>query len=172
MLTLKRLKKEGNYLPRLALALALAAPLSAEEPFVFGGGNALTALSDAQLQTIRGGYYNSLRNIDISVALATETQINGEVVSNNQLLAMQISNGQIYNSSASASLMNLIQIGQGNIVADGLNDAFITIIQNNLDDQYIQHRTFIDIEANVLDAIEAANLDRQLQQQLIDSIAN
>jgi hypothetical protein len=73
----------------------------------------------------------------------------------------------------SSGVVNLVQIGPGNIVALNmaqLPSGLMNIIQNSLDNQTIRQTTGIQVSANSLSLLRSSTFGAALQRQIFSSV--
>lgn len=152
-----------------AIGIALAM-LAINTPALADGLETWQAVSDAELDDMRGGFL-SAPGVEISFGIETSVLING-VLQTSTVFNVDDA-AQALQDSASGAIVNLVQNGPGNSFPAeglGLSSGVLTVIQNSLDNQLIQNLTTIDVAVTVLDAFRSSNFTSALNQQLIDSL--
>jgi hypothetical protein len=126
----------------LLIGTALTAPASADG---FPGG---AALSDAQLDTLRGGFIGD-DGMKITLGIERLVHVNGELVSSTMLRVPDLSALRARGFELQGPAMSLVQNGPGNAIDPGvlqtLGPGMLTLVQNSLNGQVIRGTTRIDL---------------------------
>lgn len=164
--------------------------------------NGLEPLLDDELALHRGGFRVTDDYI-INIGLSITTTINGEDILNTNIANLVIENGNLtnliannnWNNSTNTTqlnqgLVNIIQLGDGNIIGDNLthspklpnaqtpniissellNSSIINIIQNTTDNNIIGLSTLVDIDAQVNGVIQQIRANQQLEDALLNHL--
>ncbi len=163
--------------------------------------NELEPMLDDELALYRGGFQVT-DNYIINIGLSITTLINGENILNTNIANLVIENGNLTNvlanddpaysdnSQLNQNLVNIIQVGEGNIIGDNivsstqdpsfqqpniisseiLNSSIINVIQNTTDNSVIGLSTLIDIDAQINGVIEQIRANQQLEDALLNSL--
>lgn len=138
-----------------AAALLAALPLTPLPALAQTGFAGLQTISHEELDQMRGGFL--VNGLQINFSLETATYVNGVLQAQSTLNGIEHS--------------NLIQIGSGNAVSpEAFKDtqALLTVIQNNLDSQVIQHFTALNMQvANTSAYQRSAQLGAMLDNQAL-----
>ncbi len=189
------------YFRKLLLTLFLmvsAASADADELAL----NGLKPLLNDELALHRGGFQVTDDYI-INIGLSITTTINGEDILNTNIANLVIENGNLTNLVANKNLnnstnttqlnqglVNIIQLGDGNIIGDSLiqspklpnaqnpniinsallNSSIINIIQNTTDNNIIGLSTLVDIDAQVNGVIQQIRANQQLEDALLNHL--
>ncbi len=161
----------------------------------------LEPLLDDELALYRGGFHVTDDYI-INIGLSITTLINGENILNTNIANLVIENGNLSNaltnddssysddSQLNQNLVNIIQLGEGNIIGNDitdstqvissqqpnvistelLNSSIINIIQNTTDNSTIGLSTLIDIDAQVDGVIQQIRANQQLEDALLNHL--
>ncbi len=124
-------------------------------------GEAL-AMDKARLDTMRGGFTTG-EGLKLSFGIERAVYINGNLVTTTSLNVSDLGAGDGRPRAASATVngsLALVQSGQGNTFLPGVvsSTAVGTVIQNNLDNQKIQHVTVVNATVNGMQVLRAMNL--------------
>lgn len=161
--------------------------------------NELKPVADNELALYRGGFQVT-DNYIINIGLSITALLNGENIFRTNIANLVIENGNLTNVFASddssysqppqlnQNLVNIIQIGDGNIIGDNitgspqtpgsqqpdivssdlLNSSIINIIQNTTDNSNIGLNTLVDIDAQVDGVIQQIHANQQLEDALLN----
>ncbi|CAE6913756.1 hypothetical protein ACOMICROBIO_FLGHMIGD_02263 [Vibrio sp. B1FLJ16] len=161
--------------------------------------NELEPMPDNELAIYRGGF-KVADDYTINIGLSITALLNGENIFRTNIANLVIENGNLTNVFASndssdsgtpqlnQSLVNIIQIGEGNIIGDNitnspqtsgsqqpeivsselLNSSIINIIQNTTDNSNIGLNTLVDIDAQVDGVIQQIRANQQLEDALLN----
>ncbi|MEX3074094.1 hypothetical protein AB3Y13_20230 [Vibrio alginolyticus] len=161
--------------------------------------NELEPMPDNELAIYRGGFQVADDYI-INIGLSVTALLNGENIFRTNIANLVIENGNLTNVFASdapsdshppqlnQNLVNIIQIGEGNIIGDNitsspqtsgsqqpnivdselLNSSIINIIQNTTDNSNIGLNTLVDIDAQVDGVIQQIRANQQLEDALLN----
>ncbi len=159
----------------------------------------LPPLQDNELALYRGGFQVTDDYI-INIGLSITALVNGENIFSTNIANLVIENGILTNQFSSdapsysgspqlnQNLVNVIQIGEGNIIGDNitnspqtpgslqpeivgselLNSSIINIIQNTTDNSNIGLNTLVDIDAQVDGVIQQIRANQQLEDALLN----
>ena len=135
-----------------------------------------TAVSDEQLDTLRGGF-DLGSGLAVSFGIVRSVMVNGDLVhqtSFNLPDVSQISADQAQMASAAIAESGLIQIGPNNLVGSGLMSEGLTgtLIQNSLNDQQIQTLTVVNTSVNSLGLLKAINTQAALNDALLGAMGS
>jgi hypothetical protein len=133
------------------------------------------AISDAQLDTIRGGV-DTGGGLLGSFGIDRATYINGQLVAHTSVNIPDIAHVTPQQATALATAMQagVIQNGPGNVAdpASFSSTPGALVVQNSLDNQNIQNLTSIHATVNTLPLFNALNLQETLQAGLVQSIGH
>ncbi len=186
----------------LTVTHAMTQVVSATEVDLSG----LEPLPQSSLAQYRGGFQVTNDYI-INIGLSITTTINGQDVFNSNIANLVIENGNLSNFNTNhrlddssqnqldQSLVNIIQLGEGNSIEDQtiadhitgtpqlpnfqqsgtinaelINSSIINIIQNTTDNSVIGLSTIIDIDAQVNGVIQQIRANRQLEDALLNHL--
>ncbi len=137
------------------------------------------------LSTLRGGFQigdDYVVDIGISIAAA----VNGQNIYRTTIANLEFRNGTltstgsdaIANEPIPANLVNIVQVGEGNVIENSpspatptpgfVDSSVINIIQNTLDNSVIGINTIVDIDARV----DSINKQIQADLRLKDALLN
>lgn len=137
--------------------------------------NQHNAVSDAQLDTVRGGV-DTGGGLLGSFGIDRATYINGQLVAHSSITIPDIAHVTPQQATALATAMRagVIQNGTGNIADPSAFSSApgALLIQNSLDNQNIQNLTRIHATVNTLPLFNALNLQETLQSGLVQSIGH
>ncbi|KIN09786.1 hypothetical protein SU60_17300 [Vibrio mytili] len=157
--------------------------------------NRLDPISAPLLEQYRGGFKVSNEYI-INIGLSITTTINGEDVFNSSIANLIIENGNLTNIHSNNTpdnpqldqgIVNIVQLGEGNIITDDfnsfptsqqpnitssefINSSIINIIQNTTDNSVIGLSTLVDIDAQVNGVIQQIRANQQLEDALLNHL--
>ena len=132
------------------------------------------AVRNEQLGEMRGGF-DSGAGLNVSFGIVRSVMINGDLVTKTSFHlpdVTKITAEQAQLASTAIGQMNIVQNGSGNSVAVATNSQFraATVIQNSLNDQWIQTLTVINAGVNSLGLLNAINTQNVLKEALLGSI--
>jgi hypothetical protein len=176
----------------VAGALSLTGPCAAavqhtlaDEADAFAGFRAVT---DDLLEEMRGGFQVAVGGLpfEFSFSIERSTFVNGQLATTTRLSLDQPASagspGQSPPSTLSiplsaspaavASQTNVVQNGLGNAFTPGMlaPSALFNLIQNSLDNQVIRQTTLINAAVTNLDLFRAAQLDRAIDREVLNSV--
>ncbi|RNC66671.1 MAG: hypothetical protein ED859_16190 [Desulfuromonadales bacterium] len=124
-----------------ALALAVSAPVSDQARAETDGFEHLSAVSDKELDEMRGGLFG------ISFGITREVTIAGVLQSVTRLTFPQITpgSGTLFPAGLPKDLSSTLQNGDVIAVATGGAMLAPTIVQNTLDGKFINTKTIVDV---------------------------
>lgn len=113
------------------------------------------ALSDAELASLRGGFF--LNNLEISIGLEQIVSLNGETFAINRLTIPnmnQVLNGQLLPHTVETHVANLDDDASGQSLVSTVSDGggWIMVIQNSLNETTIQNSRQLNIQMDNLGA--------------------
>ncbi|WP_299018032.1 hypothetical protein [uncultured Photobacterium sp.] len=116
----------------------------------------LTALSDSEMSSMRGGFVSTNDSV-INIGLSITTAINGETILSTHIADFTINNGRLVSQSGSDSIpyddpVKYIAIGEpGTNINNAIpgSNSIGFIIQNTADGTHINTQTIMDIEADI-----------------------
>ncbi|MGB3398738.1 MAG: hypothetical protein WBA34_01045 [Candidatus Deferrimicrobiaceae bacterium] len=158
----------------LCIALAMGIALLANRPAHADGFEDLQSwevADDQEINEIRGGYVTE-GGLQFSIGIEKTVLVNGIQQASNFLNIVQDGSGIPQVSQVPNSMLTLVQIGHGkNTFEPGnLPSGFFTVVQNSMDQQFIQNMTKISTIISVLglhrEIGQATNLNHQLVQSL------
>lgn len=132
------------------------------------------AVSDEQLGEMRGGF-DAGAGLNVSFGIDRSVMINGDLVTKTSFHlpdVTKITAEQALLASAAIGQISIVQNGSGNSVDLAANSQFRagTVIQNSLNDQWIQTLTVINAGVNSLGLLNAINTQNVLKEALLGSI--
>ena len=132
------------------------------------------AVSDEQLGGMRGGF-DAGAGLNVSFGIDRSVMINGDLVTKTSFHlpdVTKITAEQAQLASAAIGQISIVQNGSGNSVDLAANSQFRagTVIQNSLNDQWIQTLTVINAGVNSLGLLNAINAQTVLKEALLGSI--
>lgn len=159
----------------------------------------LEPLPQSSLAQYRGGFQVTSDYV-INIGLSVITSINGQDIFNSSIANLVIENGILSNINANQgaldqSLINIVQIGEGNSIEDEtisdqitgmpqipnfqqsdiinsefINSSIVNIIQNTTDNSVIGLSTIIDIDAQVSGVIQQIRANNRLEDALLNHL--
>jgi len=158
----------------LCVALAMGIALLAHRP-AHGDGfedfRGWEVAGEQEIDGMRGGYVTE-GGLQFSIGIEKSVLVNGIQQANNILNIVQDGSGipQV-SPGVPNNMLTLMQIGPGNMFEPGnLPSGFFTVVQNSMDQQFIQNMTKISTTISVLGLYreigQATNLNHQLVQSL------
>ncbi|WP_319535459.1 hypothetical protein [uncultured Vibrio sp.] len=190
------LKKNLVALCLLILAHCFSQAVSAREVIELKG---LEPLPQSSLAQYRGGFQVTSDYV-INIGLSVITTINGQDIFNSSIANLVIENGNLSNINTNQgaldqSLVNIVQIGEGNSIEDEtisdhitgmpqipnfqqsdiinsefINSSIVNIIQNTTDNSVIGLSTIIDIDAQVSGVIQQIQANSRLEDALLNHL--
>ncbi len=190
------LKKNLVVLSLLILTHCFSQAVSAREVIELKG---LEPLPQSSLEQYRGGFQVTSDYV-INIGLSVITSINGQDIFNSSIANLVIENGNLSNINANQgaldqSLINIVQIGEGNSIEDEtisdqitgmpqipnfqqsdiinsefINSSIVNIIQNTTDNSVIGLSTIIDIDAQVSGVIQQIQANSRLEDALLNHL--
>lgn len=190
------LKKNLVALILLILTHCFSQSVSAREVIELKG---LEPLPQSSLEQYRGGFQVTSDYV-INIGLSVITSINGQDIFNSSIANLVIENGNLSNINANQgaldqSLINIVQIGEGNSIEDEtisdqitgmpqipnfqpsdiinsefINSSIVNIIQNTTDNSVIGLSTIIDIDAQVSGVIQQIQANSRLEDALLNHL--
>ncbi|WP_319555227.1 hypothetical protein [uncultured Vibrio sp.] len=190
------LKKNLVALCLLILAHCFSQAVSAREVIELKG---LEPLPQSSLAQYRGGFQVTSDYV-INIGLSVITTINGQDIFNSSIANLVIENGNLSNINTNQgaldqSLVNIVQIGEGNSIEDEtisdhitgmpqipnfqqsdiinsefINSSIVNIIQNTADNSVIGLSTIIDIDAQVSGVIQQIQANSRLEDALLNHL--
>ncbi|BDR12468.1 hypothetical protein [Vibrio sp. STUT-A11] len=190
------LKKNLVALSLLILTHCFSQAVSAREVIELKG---LEPLPQSSLEQYRGGFQVTSDYV-INIGLSVITSINGQDIFNSSIANLVIENGNLSNINANQgaldqSLINIVQIGEGNSIEDEtisdqitgmpqipnfqqsdiinsefINSSIVNIIQNTTDNSVIGLSTIIDIDAQVSGVIQQIQANSRLEDALLNHL--
>jgi hypothetical protein len=127
-----------------------------------------TPVSKAALDRMRGGFQNNPNDPIMSFGIERSVFLNGKLVSSTVLTIpnlMQLAGNP-------ANTLTLIQTGGGNSLTAGAPSlpAFMTVLQNSLDNQNIQNQTVMNATVAALSWARSLALGNALSQTTVGAI--
>nr|WP_321275288.1 hypothetical protein [uncultured Vibrio sp.] len=190
------LKKNLVALCLLILTHCFSQAVSAREVIELKG---LEPLPQSSLAQYRGGFQVTSDYV-INIGLSVITTINGQDIFNSSIANLVIENGNLSNINTNQgaldqSLVNIVQIGEGNSIEDEtisdhitgmpqipnfqqsdiinsefINSSIVNIIQNTTDNSVIGLSTIIDIDAQVSGVIQQIQANSRLEDALLNHL--
>nr|WP_319553139.1 hypothetical protein [uncultured Vibrio sp.] len=190
------LKKNLVALSLLILTHCFSQAVSAREVIELKG---LEPLPQSSLAQYRGGFQVTSDYV-INIGLSVITTINGQDIFNSSIANLVIENGNLSNINTNQgaldqSLVNIVQIGEGNSIEDEtisdhitgmpqipnfqqsdiinsefINSSIVNIIQNTTDNSVIGLSTIIDIDAQVSGVIQQIQANSRLEDALLNHL--
>lgn len=127
-----------------------------------------TPVSETVLAQMRGGFQSSPNGPVLAFGIERTVLVNGERVSSSVLTIPNLS--QLANNASNA--FTLIQTGGGNAVSPGMSSLspFMSVMQNSLDNQTIQHQTVMNATVAALGWARSLALGNALSQATLGTI--
>jgi hypothetical protein len=127
-----------------------------------------TPVSNAALDRMRGGFQNNPNDPIMSFGIERSVFLNGKLVSSTVLTIpnlMQLAGNP-------ANTLTLIQTGGGNSLTSAVPSlpAFMTVLQNSLDNQNIQNQTVMNATVAALSWARSLALGNALSQTTVGAI--
>ncbi len=123
------------------------------------------------LDTMRGGFLMS-DNVKFSLMFSSRTLVDGIVKAQSVLTIKDLGvNGNVV-AVQSGSLGTLVQNGSGNTVSNSapLDSQYITVIQNSVDQTFIQHSRNLSLQVQGIGGLQTLATSSSITHQIIESL--
>jgi hypothetical protein len=127
-----------------------------------------TPVSEAALDRMRGGFQSNPNDPIMSFGIERSVFLNGKLVSSTVLTIPNL----MQFAGNPGNTFTLIQTGGGNSLTAGASSlpAFMTVIQNSLDNQSIQNQTIMNATVAALSWARSLTLGNALSQATVSAI--